>query len=86
MVYDLDAYWLVYPVLLKTERERERRRRRKDRCCLKSIILGSVMGYVALLCVSAQAAIMYGSFIEALIVELYLYVCSWPASKITVTE
>lgn len=23
MVYDLDAYWLVYPVLLKTARERE---------------------------------------------------------------
>lgn len=23
MVYDLRAYWLVYPILLKTERERE---------------------------------------------------------------
>lgn len=57
------------------------------------------MGYVALLCVSAQALTVYGSFIEAqpqtsfylilfFVVELYLHVCSCsiPASKITLTK
>lgn len=64
MVYDLHAYWLVYPILLKTEGEK-RGRARRDRCCLNCIILGSVMRYAPLLCVSARAVTMYGSFIEA---------------------
>lgn len=64
MVYDLHAYWLVYPILLKTEGEK-RGRARRDRCCLNCIILGSVMRYAPLLCVSARAVTMYVSFIEA---------------------
>lgn len=80
MVYDLRAYWLVYPPnLLKTGGRRAdgEERAKKDRCCLNCVILGSVMRYAALLCVLTRAVTMYGSFIEARPHKsFYLVLCS----------
>lgn len=78
MVYDLRAYWLVYPPnLLKTRGSDGEERAKKDRCCLNCVILGSVMRYAALLCVPTRAVTMYGSFIEARPHKsFYLVLCS----------
>lgn len=78
MVYDLRAYWLVYPPnLLKTGGQRRRGEGKERQMLFELCNPGSVMRYAALLCVPTHAVTMYGSFIEARPHKsFYLVLCS----------